>query len=135
MIDLLDNFLNDENFPTQTVFIYNYSSVLNPLTGEITKGYKLQESREVWILPQATLKKLYTDKITDELTNVMLTDQALDSTDVVNYGDTWYSCKISDDILFDGQVVQIGLIKIDKPDVIDEEAEDETVLGDSTGVL
>ena len=134
-MDLLDNFLNDENFPTQTAFIYNYSSVLNPLTGEITKGYKLQESREVWILPQATLKKLYTDKITDELTNVMLTDQAPDSTDIVNYGSTWYSCKIPDDILFSGQVVQIGLIKIEKPDVIDEEAEDETVLGDSIGVL
>jgi len=116
-MSLLDNFLNDENFPTQTVSIYNYSSTFDGLTGVITKGYELQESREVWILPQATAKKMYTDKITDELTNVMLTDEALNSTDIVNYDNTWYSCKISDDILFDGQVVQIGLIKIDKPNI------------------
>lgn len=135
MTDMLDNFLNDEDFPQQTAYIYNYSSTLDTSTGVMTKGYKLQEIRDVWIFSSSIAKSFFTDKVMDTLDAMMITDEALDSTDVINYGNTWYSCKISDDILFDGQVVQIGLTKIPKPDILDEVAEDEVVLGDSQGLL
>ena len=134
-MDILDNFLNDEDFPQQTIYIYNFSSILDTSTGVMTKGYKLQETRDVWIFSSSIAKSLFTDKVMDTLDAMMITDEALDSTDVINYGDTWYSCKISDDILFSGQVVQIGLTKIPQPDVLDEVAEDEVVLGDSQGLL
>ena len=135
MTDMLDNFLNDKDFPQQTIYIYNYSSTLDTSTGVMTKGYKLQEIRDVWIFSSSIAKSLFTDKVMDTLDAVLITDEALDSTDIINYGNTWYSCKISDDILFSGQVVQIGLAKIPKPDILDEVAEDEVVLGDSIGLL
>ncbi len=132
---MLEEFLNDSNFPQQTAYIYNYSSSMDTSTGVITKGYKLQETRDVWIFSKSIAKGLFTDKAMDTLDSVLITDEALDSTDVINYGDTWYSCDIPDDILYSGQVVLIGLTKIPEPDVLDEVAEDEVVLGDAWGLL
>ena len=132
---MLEEFLNCKDFPSQTVYIYKYGTTFDTSTGVLTKGYKLQEDREVWILPKASAKQVFTDKIIDTLDNLMITDTALESTDIVNFGDTWYNCTISDDILFSGEVVQVGLTKTKKPDVIDTEAEQEFVLGDAYGVL
>jgi len=132
---MLEEFLNCQDFPSQTVYIYKYGTTFDTSTGVLTKGYKLQETRYVWILPKASAKQVFTDKIIDTLDNLMVTDTALESTDIVNFGDTWYNCTISDDILFSGEVVQVGLTKTKKPDVIDAEAEQEFVLGDAYGVL
>lgn len=131
---MLDDFMNCEDFPQQTVYIYKFGYSFDTSTGVRTKAYQLQESRDVWILPQSSAKKVFTDKVVDTLSNMMITDTALESTDVVNYSETWYNCVISDDILFSGKVVQVGLTKITKPDVIDTEAETEFILGDSYGV-
>ena len=98
-------------FSHKKVYIYNYSSTLDTSTGVMTKGYKLQEIRDVWIFSSSIAKSLFTDKVMDTLDAMLITDEALDSTAVINYGDTWYSCKTPDDILFSGQVVQIGLTK------------------------
>lgn len=132
---MLEEFLNCQDFPSQTVYIYKYGTTFDTSIGVLTKGYKLQETRDVWILPKASAKQVFTDKIIDTLDNLMVTDTALESTDIVNFGDTWYNCTISDDILFSGEVVQVGLTKTKKPDVIDTEAEQEFVLGDAYGVL
>lgn len=130
---MLEEFLNDPNFPQQTVNIYNLSSTMD--NGVITKGYKLQETRDVWIFNKSIVKQIYSDKTADELDGYLYTDEALDSTDIINYGSNWYECKLPNDILFAGEVVQIGLKLIKEPDVLDEVAEDEYVLGDSWGLL
>lgn len=132
---MLEEFLNDPYFPTQTVNIYAYNETFDQSTGVVTKGYAFRESREVWILPQSTAKRVFTDKIVDDLQNVMVTDEIILATDILSYGDTWYQVKLSDDILFSGQVVQIGLIKIKRPDEISGEVEGVEILGDGGGVI
>ena len=132
---MLEEFLNDSDFPTQTVNIYSFTDGIDSNTGIPTTVYALKETREVHIFPQSTAKKVFTDKIVDELTNLMVTDEVLESTDLVNYGDTWYSCKISDDILFSSEVVQIGLIKIKAPENLTGTVDTYDILGDIYGVL
>ncbi len=132
---MLEEFINCEDFPTQTIRIYKYASTQDLLTGVITKGYAYSETREAWIFPQSTAKTVFTDKIVDELSNLMVTDKALESTDVIQYGSLWFECKISNDILFSGDVVTVGLKEIKEPDVIDIESEKDYILGDSWGVI
>ena len=132
---MLEEFLNDPNFPQQTVNIYSFTEGIDPLTGIPSTTYALKETKDVWILPQSVAKRYFTDKVVDELTNLMITDKALKSTDIVQYGATWYQCKISDDIFFSSEVVQIGLIKIAKPNNVSGEVGSYDVLGDVFGAI
>ena len=65
----------------------------------------------------------------------MVTDEAIDNTDLIKYAGLWYSVAYPDDILGMGEVTTIGLVKIKAPANVTGEAPTIDVLGDSGGLV
>jgi hypothetical protein len=123
------------DFPRQTIEIFQHTSTYDPNTWVETEGYSLRETREVFILQASSSQQVFAQAIIDQLSLVVITDEAIDNTDLIKYAGLWYSVAYPDDILGMGEVTTIGLVKIKAPANVTGEAPDVDVLGDSGGLV
>ena len=123
------------DFPRQTIEIFQHTSTYDPNTRVETEGYSLRETREVFILQASSSQQVFAQAIIDQLSLVVITDEAIDNTDLIKYAGLWYSVAYPDDILGMGEVTTIGLVKIKAPANVTGEAPDVDVLGDSGGLV
>ena len=123
------------DFPRQTVEIFKHTTSYDPNTGVETEGYSLRETREVFIIQASSAQNVFAQAIVDQLSLIVVTDEAIDNTDLIKYAGNWYSVAYPDDILGLGEVTTIGLVKIKAPANVTGEAPTVDVLGDSGGLL
>ena len=123
------------DFPRQTIEIFQHTSTYDPNTRVETEGYSLRETREVFILQASSSQQVFAQAIIDQLSLVVITDEAIDNTDLIKYAGLWYSVAYPDDILGMGEVTTIGLVKIKAPASVTGEAPTVDVLGDSGGLV
>ena len=123
------------DFPRQTIEIFQHTATYDPNTGVETEGYSLRETREVFILQASSSQQVFAQAIIDQLSLVVITDEAIDNTDLIKYAGLWYSVAYPDDILGMGEVTTIGLVKIKAPANVTGEAPTVDVLGDSGGLV
>jgi hypothetical protein len=123
------------DFPRQTIEIFQHTTAYDPNTGVETEGYAIRESREVFIIQASSAQQVFAQAIIDQLALVVITDEAIDNTDLIKYAGLWYSVAYPDDILGMGEVTTIGLVKIKAPASVIGEAPTADVLGDSGGLV
>ena len=123
------------DWPRQTIEIFQHTTAYDPNTGVETEGYAIRESREVFIFQKSAVQNVFAESIVDQLALVVITDEAIDNTDLIKYAGLWYSVAYPDDILGLGEVTTIGLVKIKAPENVTGEAPDVDVLGDSGGLV
>ena len=123
------------DWPRQTIEIFQHTATYDPNTGVETEGYSLRETREVFILQASSSQQVFAQAIIDQLSLVVITDEAIDNTDLIKYAGLWYSVAYPDDILGMGEVTTIGLVKIKAPTNVTGEAPTVDVLGDSGGLV
>ena len=123
------------DFPRQTIEIFQHTTSYDPNTGVETEGYAIRESREVFIFQKSAIQTVFAESIVDQLALIVVTDEAIDNTDFIKYAGLWYSVAYPDDILGMGEVTTIGLVKIKAPANVIGEAPDVDVLGDSGGLV
>ena len=123
------------DWPRQTIEIFQHTASYDPNTGVETEGYSLRETREVFILQASSSQQVFAQAIIDQLSLVVITDEAIDNTDLIKYAGLWYSVAYPDDILGMGEVTTIGLVKIKAPASVTGEAPAVDVLGDSGGLV
>ena len=123
------------DWPRQTIEIFQHTTTYDPNTGVETEGYSLRETREVFILQASSSQQVFAQAIIDQLSLVVITDEAIDNTDLIKYAGLWYSVAYPDDILGMGEVTTIGLVKIKAPANVTGEAPAVDVLGDSGGLV
>ena len=123
------------DWPRQTIEIFQHTATYDPNTGVETEGYSLRETREVFILQASTSQQVFAQAIIDQLSLVVITDEAIDNTDLIKHAGIWYSVAYPDDILGMGEVTTIGLVKIKAPANVTGEAPAVDVLGDSGGLV
>ena len=123
------------DFPRQTIEIFQHTETYDPNTGVETEGYSLRESREVFIFQKSAVQNVFAESIVDQLALIVVTDEAIDNTDIIKYAGLWYSVAYPDDILGMGEVTTIGLVKIKAPANVTGEAPAVDVLGDSGGLV
>jgi hypothetical protein len=81
------------------------------------------------------VQNVFAESIVDQLALIVVTDEAIDNTDLIKYAGLWYSVAYPDDILGMGEVTTIGLVKIKAPANVTGEAPAVDVLGDSGGLV
>ena len=123
------------DFPRQTIEIFQHTTSYDPNTGVEAEGYAIRESREVFIIQTSSAQQVFAQAIVDQLALVVITDEAIDNTDLIKYAGLWYSVAYPDDILGMGEVTTIGLVKIKAPANVTGEAPTVDVLGDSGGLV
>ena len=123
------------DWPRQTIEIFQHTTSYDPNTGVETEGYAIRESREVFIFQKSAVQSVFAESIVDHLALNVITDEAIDNTDLIKYAGLWYSVAYPDDILGMGEVTTIGLVKIKAPANVTGEAPDVDVLGDSGGLV
>ena len=123
------------DFPRQTIEIFQHTTSYDPNTGVETEGYAIRESREVFIFQKSAVQNVFAESIVDQLALIVVTDEAIDNTDLIKYAGIWYSVAYPDDILGMGEVTTIGLVKIKAPANVTGEAPAVDVLGDSGGLV
>ena len=123
------------DFPRQTIEIFQHTTSYDPNTGVETEGYAIRESREVFIFQKSAVQNVFAESIVDQLALIVITDEAIDNTDLIKYAGLWYSVAYPDDILGMGEVTTIGLVKIKAPANVTGEAPAVDVLGDSGGLV
>jgi len=123
------------DFPRQTIEIFQHTTSYDPNTGVETEGYAIRETREVFITQASSAQNVFAQAIIDQLSLVVITDEAIDNTDLIKYAGLWYSVAYPDDILGLGEVTTIGLVKIKAPNSVTGEALGFDVLGDSGGLV
>jgi len=123
------------DWPRQTIEIFQHTATYNQNTGVETEGYAIRESREVFIFQKSAVQNVFAESIVDQLALIVVTDEAIDNTDLIKYAGLWYSVAYPDDILGMGEVTTIGLVKIKAPASVTGEAPTIDVLGDSGGLV
>ena len=123
------------DWPRQTIEIFQHTATYDPNTGVETEGYANRESREVFIFQKSAVQNVFAESIVDQLALIVITDEAIDNTDLIKYAGLWYSVAYPDDILGMGEVTTIGLVKIKAPANVTGEAPTVDVLGDSGGLV
>ena len=123
------------DFPRQTIEIFQHTTSYDPNTGVETEGYVIRESRGVFIIQASSAQQVFAQAIVDQLALVVITDEAIDNTDLIKYAGLWYSVAYPDDILGMGEVTTIGLVKIKAPANVTGETPDVDVLEDSGGLV
>ena len=123
------------DWPRQTIEIFQHTTSYDPNTVVETEGYAIRESREVFIFQKSAVQNVFAESIVDQLALIVVTDEAIDNTDLIKYAGLWYSVAYPDDILGMGEVTTIGLVKIKAPANVTGEAPDVDVLGDSGGLV
>ena len=123
------------DFPRQTIEIFQHTATYDPNTGVETERYAIRESREVFIFQKSAVQNVFAESIVDQLALIVVTDEAIDNTDLIKYAGLWYSVAYPDDILGMGEVTTIGLVKIKAPANVTGEAPTVDVLGDSGGLV
>ena len=123
------------DFPRQTIEIFQHTATYDSNTGVETEGYAIRESREVFIFQKSAVQNVFAESIVDQLALIVVTDEAIDNTDLIKYAGLWYSVAYPDDILGMGEVTTIGLVKIKAPASVTGEAPTVDVLGDSGGLV
>ena len=123
------------DWPRQTIEIFQHTASYYPNTGVETEGYAIRESREVFIFQKSAVQNVFAESIVDQLALIVITDEAIDNTDLIKYAGLWYSVAYPDDILGMGEVTTIGLVKIKAPANVTGEAPTVDVLGDSGGLV
>ena len=123
------------DWPRQTIEIFQHTTAYDPNTGVETEGYAIRESREVFIFQKSAVQNVFAESIVDQLALIVVTDEAIDNTDLIKYAGIWYSVAYPDDILGMGEVTTIGLVKIKAPANVTGEAPAVDVLGDSGGLV
>ena len=123
------------DWPRQTIEIFQHTATYDPNTGVEMEGYAIRESREVFIFQKSAVQNVFAESIVDQLALIVVTDEAIDNTDLIKYAGLWYSVAYPDDILGMGEVTTIGLVKIKAPSNVTGEAPAVDVLGDSGGGL
>ena len=123
------------DWPRQTIEIFQHTATYNQNTGVETEGYAIRESREVFIFQKSAVQNVFAESIVDQLALIVVTDEAIDNTDLIKYAGLWYSVAYPDDILGMGEVTTIGLVKIKAPNSVTGEAPTVDVLGDSGGLV
>ena len=123
------------DWPRQTIEIFQHTATYDQTTGVETEGYAIRESREVFIFQKSAVQSVFAESIVDQLALIVVTDEAIDNTDLIKYAGLWYSVAYPDDILGMGEVTTIGLVKIKAPASVTGEAPDFDVLGDNGGLL
>lgn len=123
------------DWPRQTIEIFQHTATYDPNTGVETEGYAIRESREVFIFQKSAVQNVFADSIVDQLALIVVTDEAINNTDIIKYANLWYSVAYPDDILGLGEVTTIGLVKINAPDNVTGESLGFDVLGDSGGLI
>ena len=123
------------DWPRQTIEIFQHTTSYDSNTGVETEGYAIRESREVFIFQKSAVQSVFADRIVDQLALIVVTDEAIDNTDLIKYANLWYSVAYPDDILGLGEVTTIGLVKIKAPANVTGEAPAVDVLGDSGGLV
>ncbi len=123
------------DWPRQTIEIFQHTAEYDPTTGAETEGYAIRESREVFIFQKSAVQNIFAESIVDQLALIVVTDEAIDNTDLIKYAGNWYSVAYPDDVLGLGEVTTIGLVKIKAPANVTGEAPTVDVLGDSGGLI
>jgi len=123
------------DWPRQTIEIFQHTTSYDPNTGVETERYAIRESREVFIFQKSAVQNVFAESIVDQLALIVVTDEAIDNTDLIKYAGIWYSVAYPDDILGMGEVTTIGLVKIKAPANVTGEAPAVDVLGDSGGLV
>ena len=123
------------DWPRQTIEIFQHTASYDPNTGVETECYAIRESREVFIFQKSAVQNVFAESIVDQLALIVITDEAIDNTDLIKYAGLWYSVAYPDDILGMGEVTTIGLVKIKAPANVTGEAPTIDVLGDSGGLV
>ena len=123
------------DWPRQTIEIFQHTASYDPTTGVETEGYAIRESREVFIFQKSAVQNVFAESIVDQLALIVITDEAIDNTDLIKHAGLWYSVAYPDDILGMGEVTTIGLVKIKAPANVTGEAPAVDVLGDSGGLV
>ena len=121
--------------PRQTIEIFQHTATYDPNTGVETECYAIRESREVFIFQKSAVQNVFAESIVDQLALIVVTDEAIDNTDLIKHAGLWYSVAYPDDILGMGEVTTIGLVKIKAPASVTGEAPTVDVLGDSGGLV
>lgn len=123
------------DWPRQTIEIFQHTASYDQNTGVETEGYAIRESREVFIFQKSAVQSVFAESIVDQLALIVVTDEAIDNTDLIKHAGLWYSVAYPDDVLGLGEVTTIGLVKIKAPANVTGEAPDIDVLGDSGGLV
>ena len=123
------------DWPRQTIEIFQHTATYDSNTGVETEGYAIREAREVFIFQKSAVQSVFAESIVDQLSLLVVTDEAIDNTDLIKYAGLWYSVAYPDDILGMGEVTTIGLVKIKAPANVTGEAPTIDVLGDSGGLV
>ncbi len=131
---LLDYFKTGE-FPQQTIYVLKEQNSYNPVTGEMTTTWALDDSFECWVWQKSALQKYFSEKIIDELDLTVVSEVSVSKESIVFFDGEYYEVIYPDNILYANELFVIGLKRTEKPVTSWTEPEEAQVLGDFYGVL
>ena len=126
------------DFPTQTLSIYTEQLAYDPTTGSMTRAWVKGDDLTAWVYTSRVAEEIVKGKVWDDVEFVAISEVAPTKESLIKYKDMWFTVVV-DDVLEAGEVIVIGLVRADKPEVIDEsllpEIKQPYILGDYEGIF
>ena len=112
------------DFPTQTLSTYTEQLTYDPTTGSMARAWVKGDDLTAWVYTSRVAEEIVKGKIWDNVEFVAIAKVAPAKEAMVTYKGMWFTVVV-DDVLEAGEVMVIGLVRADKPEVVnDSENED-----------
>ena len=132
---MFENILSEfTDFPQVEVSFYHETSTYDPNTGQMVTGYNLDYAKDVWGFQKSAMHGFMRDKFFDDVDLMLILDDLPPKEDLLYYDGQWYSIAFPDDIGFGENVYTIGCKRVEKPNLLGDEPEDITVVGETGGI-
>ena len=107
------------DFPTQTLSIYTEQLSYDPTTGSMTRAWVQGDNLTAWVYTSRVAEEIVRGKIWDNVEFVAISETAPAKESLIKYKDMWFTVVV-DDVLEAGEVIVIGLVRADKPEVVND---------------
>lgn len=107
------------DFPTQALEIYTEQLSYDPTTGSMTRAWVKGDDLTAWVYTSRVAEEIVKGKIWDNVEFVAISETTPAKESMVCYKDMWFTVVV-DDVLEAGKVMVIGLVRADKPEVVND---------------
>lgn len=133
-MNILDYFKTGD-FPQQTIYVLKEQTTYDPVSGEMTTTWALDDSFDCWVWQKSSMQKYFSEKIIDELDLTVVSEVGISKESIVYFNGEYFEVIYPDNIMHKSEMFVIGLKRTEKPVTSWVEPEKPQVLGDFYGVL
>lgn len=133
-MNILDYFKTGD-FPQQTIYVLKEQTTYDPVSGEMTTTWALDDSFDCWVWQKSSMQKYFSEKIIDELDLTIVSEISINKESIVYFNGEYFEVIYPDNVLYKSEMFVIGLKRTEKPVTSWVEPEKPQVLGDFYGVL